>query len=177
MSRKYTIVIEPELHDWFAHRAIDVKVSISQLITDAMIVYRREHSPKNLASPSKSLTPDALVCNGNIPESQPKPYVKSIYHPGTKTLNDTQRARDVSRAARKVMSLLKKAEATGVPAQELHETLKNAGFEFQTCRETLTYLRENEIAKRRRSDWVHADFFRPPNVKPPLSDKDRGVQG
>lgn len=170
MSRKYTIVIDPELHDWFAHQAIDARRSISALIVDAMDAYRRARIRKKPVHSSAASPPDDPIQDVKIPEVKPKPYVKTIYHPGSNKLNDTPRAREVSKAARKIASLLMKAKSIGVPVQELHKTLKDANIDFQTRREALTYLRANNVAERPRDKWIHADFFKPPKARPPSSD-------
>ena len=177
VKQKYTIVIDPELHDWFAHRAIDAKSNISALVSDAMEAYRRAHSQNKQASPLTPPGVDHARSDKAIPEAVKKPYVKKIYHPNTTTLNDTPRARKVSQAARKTIGILLKAGKAGAAPQELHNKLDAAKFDFQTRRDTLTYLQDNGIAARRREEWVHSSFIEAPSDGPRSPGSDRVSQG
>lgn len=168
VTKKYTILLEDDLHTWFKHRAVDAKRTLSSLVSEAMEAYRREceeprlqepvpqvSSRKNYKASKYEKSPAQTVRSNAVP----KKYNHNIYYPGTTFLNASARAREVDEIVNIIQILAHFAHDKGIKSTEIQAHLISKGIDFSTRRAALSALRDKGTLKLINRHWIHVDFL------------------
>lgn len=169
MTGKYTIVIEPDLHKWFKHLAIDRELTVSALVVEAMETYKKNYyskdiskapvgdKPQNDLESSKS---SQIAISSKSQHKNPNKYARKHYDPITLEFTDSPRAKRVKATADKALDMLSVAGSDGIATHIIHDLLAELGFEFGLRRDGLHYLKIKGLIRREREAWVHMKYDR-----------------